>query len=72
MLTILILKNQKWDGVYISDMRDHKHPVTIISKTGRISSDMETGILSIALDNGTLHRSNDDTSPDNRPLTVMK
>ena len=54
-------KNQKWDGVYISDMRDHKHPITIISKTGRISSDMEAGILSVALDNGTLHRSNDDT-----------
>jgi lipopolysaccharide export system permease protein len=54
-------KNQKWDGVYISDMRDHKHPVTILSKTGRISSDTETGILSIALDNGTLHRSNVDT-----------
>jgi lipopolysaccharide export system permease protein len=54
-------KNQKWDGVYISDMRDHKHPVTILSKTGRISSDTETGLLSIALDNGTLHRSNVDT-----------
>ncbi len=54
-------KEQKWDGVYISDMRDHKHPVTIISETGRISSNMETGTLSIALQNGTLHRSNVDT-----------
>ncbi|MFC1827451.1 LPS export ABC transporter permease LptF [Thermodesulfobacteriota bacterium] len=54
-------KNQKWDGVYISDMRDREHPVTIISETGRISSNMGTGIVSIALKNGTLHRSNADT-----------
>ena len=54
-------KNQKWDGVYISDMRDQEHPVTIISETGRISSNMGTGIISIALKNGTLHRSNADT-----------
>jgi len=54
-------ENQKWDGVYISDMRDREHPVTIISETGRISSNMVTGIVSIALKNGTLHRSNADT-----------
>jgi len=54
-------KNQKWDGVYISDMRDQEHPVTIISETGIISSNMGTGIVSIALKNGTLHRSNADT-----------
>jgi lipopolysaccharide export system permease protein len=51
-------KDQKWNGVYISDMRDHKHPVTIISETGKISSNMEKGMLSIALNDGTLHRSN--------------
>ena len=54
-------KNQKWEGVYISDMRDHEHPVTIISETGIISSNMATGIVSIALNNGTMHRNNIDT-----------
>ena len=54
-------KNEKWNGVYISDMRDHKHPVTIISETGEISSDTDRGILSIGLQNGTLHRSTADT-----------
>jgi len=54
-------KNEKWNGVYISDMRDHKHPVTIISETGKISSNTDTGILSIALKKGTLHRSTADT-----------
>ena len=49
-------ENQKWDGVYISDIRDHEHPVTIISETGRISSNTDTGTLSISLKKGTLHR----------------
>ncbi|MFC1844973.1 LPS export ABC transporter permease LptF [Thermodesulfobacteriota bacterium] len=53
--------NQKWDGVYISDMRDKKHPVTIISETGRISSNIDTGILSISLKKGTLHRNTADS-----------
>jgi len=54
-------KNEKWDGVYISDMRNHKHPVTIISETGKISSDTGRGILSISLRKGTLHRTTADT-----------
>jgi len=54
-------KNEKWNGVYISDMRDHKHPVTIISETGKISSDTDRGILSIGLQKGTLHRTTADT-----------
>ena len=55
-------ENQQWNGVYISDMRDQEHPVTIISETGRITSNMETGILSITLNNGTLHRSKAETA----------
>jgi len=47
-------------GVYITDMRDHKHPVTILSETGRISTNAQTGALSIGLNRGTLHRGNAD------------
>jgi len=54
-------KKEQWNGVYISDMRDHKHPVTIISETGKISSNTDTGILSIGLKKGSLHRSTTDT-----------
>jgi lipopolysaccharide export system permease protein len=53
-------KTQTWDGVYISDMRDSKHPVTIISETGIISADAAAGTLSISLDNGILNRSTSD------------
>lgn len=49
-------ENQTWEGVYISDMRDHKHPITIIAESGTISPDTKSGVLSIALRKGTLNR----------------
>ena len=53
-------KTGTWNGVYISDMRDPKHPVTIISKTGKISADSSAGTLSISLHNGVLNRTTSD------------
>ena len=49
-------KTQTWNGVYISDMRNPEHPVTIISENGKISVNTMTGILSISLNNGILNR----------------
>jgi len=49
-------ESKRWKGVYISDMRDSKHPVTIISETGIISADTAAGTLSISLHNGILNR----------------
>ena len=49
-------KTETWNGVYISDMRDSMHPVTIISETGIVSADSTRGTLSISLRNGTLNR----------------
>jgi lipopolysaccharide export system permease protein len=46
-------------GVFITDMRDQKHPVTIISQGGRISKDAEKGIISIALTRGSFNRDTD-------------
>ena len=53
-------KTGRWNGVYISDMRDSKHPVTIISETGSISVNTTTGNFSISLHNGILNRSTSD------------
>jgi len=53
-------KNNVWNGVYISDMRDPKHPVTIISESGTISANTMTGILAISLNNGILNRATSD------------
>lgn len=49
-------ETKTWSGVYISDMRDSQHPVTIISETGIISADTPGGILSISLSKGILNR----------------
>jgi lipopolysaccharide export system permease protein len=49
-----------WKGVYISDMRDSKHPVTIIAANGSISADTNGGTLSISLHDGILNRSTAD------------
>jgi lipopolysaccharide export system permease protein len=53
-------KTGTWNGVYISDLRDPKHPVTIISRSGKISADANAGILFISLHNGILNRTTSD------------
>ena len=53
-------KTKTWNGVYISDMRDSRHPVTIISKSGIISADTTAGTLSISLFKGILNRNTSD------------
>jgi len=53
-------KTKTWNGVYIADMRDSKHPVTIISKSGIISADTTAGTLSISLFKGILNRNTSD------------
>jgi lipopolysaccharide export system permease protein len=54
-------ETQIFHGVYITDMRDPKYPVTIVSETGKITSDVGRGSLSVALNRGTLHRSSADS-----------
>lgn len=45
-----------WGGVYISDLRDPDHPVTIISQRGSLAADSAAGILSLSLYDGMLNR----------------
>lgn len=49
-------EKKTWEGVYISDMRDHQHPITIVAESGRISPDTKSGVLAISLQKGTLNR----------------
>jgi lipopolysaccharide export system permease protein len=48
--------SKTWKGVYISNMRDSRHPVTIIAETGKISADSGNGIIAITLHNGIVNR----------------
>jgi lipopolysaccharide export system permease protein len=53
-------ENHTWKGIYISNMRDSRHPVTIIAESGIISADSNRGTFSISLHNGTLNRTTSD------------
>lgn len=53
-------KTRAWKGVYISDMKDPRHPITIISESGILSADSSRGTLSISLQNGVLNRTSAD------------
>jgi lipopolysaccharide export system permease protein len=53
-------KSSIWKGIYISDMKDSKHPVTIIAESGIVSADSTAGTLAISLNKGTLNRSTSD------------
>jgi lipopolysaccharide export system permease protein len=53
-------KNSIWKGVYISDMKDPEHPITIIAESGIAAADSIAGTLTISLNKGTLNRGTSD------------
>lgn len=53
-------ETKTWSGVYISDMRDSEHPVTIISESAIVSADSAAGTLFISLQKGILNRTTSD------------
>lgn len=50
-------QTQQWEGVYVADLRDRQNPVTIIAKTGTITTDANKARLALFLNDGSLHRS---------------
>ena len=55
-------KTGEWQGVFISDHRDRKNPMTIMARNGRLDNDLETMTVKLNLAEGTIHRSNSDPS----------
>jgi lipopolysaccharide export system permease protein len=51
-----------WHGVYVSDMRKKRNPLTIIARTGTISSDTQKGVFTLNLKEGSLHRNQEKTA----------
>jgi lipopolysaccharide export system permease protein len=47
----------QWQGVYLADLRDLETPITIFAKTGNLKVDLPSMRLTLALKDGTLHRS---------------
>ncbi len=47
--------NNRWHGVYVSDMRNREQPVIIVAKSGYMLAEIDRMQVTITLSNGTLH-----------------
>ncbi len=54
-------QNQRWHGVYVSDLRDDQVPITVIAKTGTIGTGETGATLELSLEDGSMHRTAGDT-----------
>jgi len=50
-------QTRNWEGVYVADLRDPQNPITIIAKTGAITTDVNRESLALLLNEGSMHRS---------------
>lgn len=48
-------KQQRWHGVYVSDMRGRTEPLVTVAKQGQMHADMEQMLVTVVLNDGTLH-----------------
>lgn len=55
-------QTRQWQGVFISDLRNRKNPITILAETGRLQSDPSNLTVNLELKNGGIHLSNNETS----------
>lgn len=49
-------KNNDWEEVWVSDMRGQDVPVITMARTGRMSTNLDTRLVTITLDKGSLHK----------------
>jgi len=56
---------QRWHGVYVSDMRGRTQPLITVAKSGHLEADMERMLVTVVLNDGTLHNNE---GPDNQVL----
>ncbi len=46
---------EKWHGVYVSDMRGRQQPLITVAKSGYMTAEMERMLVTIILNDGTMH-----------------
>jgi len=49
-------QSREWHGVYLSDLRDKKSPLTVIAKSGSLKADLAAKRVVLHLADGNLHR----------------
>lgn len=55
-------ESKKWHGVYIVDTRKQNQPLTILAATGDFSGSQDQMLLSIRLENGSIHQAQGTTT----------
>lgn len=48
---------ERWHGVYVSDMRNRLQPIIIMAEEGGLSAHVDRMMVTIVLNNGTMHNS---------------
>lgn len=48
-------EQQRWHGVYVSDMRGRTQPLITVAKSGHMEAEMERMLVTVVLNDGTLH-----------------
>lgn len=49
-------ETEKWQGVYVSDHRDSRNPLTIVAENGYLIANMPDMLLTLQLDHGSIHQ----------------
>ncbi|MDH3327778.1 MAG: LPS export ABC transporter permease LptF [Desulfobulbaceae bacterium] len=52
-------KREQWHGVYVSDMRNREQPIIIMAREGGLSAEIDKMMVTIVLNNGTMHNTDD-------------
>ncbi|MBU0730589.1 MAG: LptF/LptG family permease [Proteobacteria bacterium] len=55
-------ETKEWNGVYVSDLRDKKNPLTVIARTGNLDARIEEMHLTLELTDGSIHATKNDTT----------
>ncbi|MDH5297641.1 MAG: LPS export ABC transporter permease LptF [Desulfobulbaceae bacterium] len=59
-------ESKKWQGVYVSDLRNPKTPITILARSGSLTARLDAMEITLELVDGSLHR-----APDQRSQTIQ-
>lgn len=55
-------KTGKWDNVWVSDMRGQVDPIITMARSGTMVAEVDSMLVTITLENGSLHRPDNDNS----------
>lgn len=55
-------EDNSWHGVYVSDTRNRENPLTIVARTGSLSVDMSKMLLTLKLQQGSMHLAKNSSS----------